>query len=229
MNGTSSAAPVASGIVALMLEANPNLTWRDVKHVLASTADQVDAAIAPVSFTLPGGSYVAEPAWTTNAAGYKFHNWYGFGRINAQNAVTMAKTYSSYLPATSQQTTGFVKSANFPNNGAIPDNTVTGASSSVSISTAITKIEAVQLQLNAVTHTYVGDLGFELISPSGTRSVLLPANNQMYGNVSSLTFMLESNAFYQENPNGNWTIKIVDAYSGDTGTITSASLRIYGH
>ncbi len=229
MNGTSSAAPVASGIVALMLEANPNLTWRDVKHVLASTADQVDAAIAPVSFTLPGGSYVAEPAWTTNAAGYKFHNWYGFGRINAQNAVNMAKNYSSYLPATTQQTTGFVKSADFPNNGAIPDNTVTGASSSVSVSTAIAKIEAVQLQLNAVTHTYVGDLGFELISPSGTRSVLLPANNQMYGNVSSLTFMLESNAFYQENPNGNWTIKVVDAYSGDTGTITSASLRIYGH
>ena len=36
--GTSSAAPLVSGIVALMLEANPNLSWRDVQVILATTA-----------------------------------------------------------------------------------------------------------------------------------------------------------------------------------------------
>jgi subtilisin family serine protease len=41
-NGTSSAAPVVSGVVALMLEANPKLTWRDVKHILAETSDVID-------------------------------------------------------------------------------------------------------------------------------------------------------------------------------------------
>ena len=41
-NGTSSAAPTVAGVVALMLEANPNLTWRDVKHILATTADKFD-------------------------------------------------------------------------------------------------------------------------------------------------------------------------------------------
>jgi len=45
-NGTSSAAPVTSGAVALILEANPSLTWRDVKHILASTSDQVNASIS---------------------------------------------------------------------------------------------------------------------------------------------------------------------------------------
>ena len=43
-NGTSSAAPNVSGVIALMLEKNPNLTWRDVRHILASTATQVDAS-----------------------------------------------------------------------------------------------------------------------------------------------------------------------------------------
>lgn len=38
MSGTSMAAPHASGIVALMLEANPNLTWREVKRILQDTA-----------------------------------------------------------------------------------------------------------------------------------------------------------------------------------------------
>src|SRR5207247_8031784 len=68
MNGTSSATPVTVGVIALLLEANPALTWRDVKHILASTARQIDAARPPVSVTLSNGSYVAEPGWTTNAA-----------------------------------------------------------------------------------------------------------------------------------------------------------------
>ena len=45
-NGTSSAALVTSVAVALILEANPSLTWRDVKHILAGTSDQVDASIS---------------------------------------------------------------------------------------------------------------------------------------------------------------------------------------
>ncbi|MDI4654592.1 MULTISPECIES: S8 family serine peptidase [Pseudoalteromonas] len=38
MSGTSMAAPHISGVVALMLEANPSLTWREVKEVLQNTA-----------------------------------------------------------------------------------------------------------------------------------------------------------------------------------------------
>ena len=71
-NGTSAAAPMVSGVVALMLEANPALTLRDVKHILASTARQIDASRAAVTVN----DLVVEPAWTTNAAGYTFHNFY---------------------------------------------------------------------------------------------------------------------------------------------------------
>ena len=38
--GTSYAAPLVSGVVALMLEANSDLTWRDVQGVLVATASQ---------------------------------------------------------------------------------------------------------------------------------------------------------------------------------------------
>ncbi|WP_152986643.1 S8 family serine peptidase, partial [Pseudovibrio sp. POLY-S9] len=40
--GTSFAAPIVSGVVALMLEANPLLGWRDVQEILALSAKQVD-------------------------------------------------------------------------------------------------------------------------------------------------------------------------------------------
>jgi serine protease AprX len=62
-SGTSMAAPHVSGIVALMLEANPMLDWRDVKRILQETATNV-----------PG-----EEAWETGA-----------GYVNAHAAVAMA-------------------------------------------------------------------------------------------------------------------------------------------
>lgn len=39
-NGTSAAAPMVSGVIALMLEANPNLSWRDVQEILLRSARQ---------------------------------------------------------------------------------------------------------------------------------------------------------------------------------------------
>ncbi|QEG34673.1 S8 family serine peptidase [Bythopirellula goksoeyrii] len=39
-NGTSASAPIVSGVIALMLEANPNLTWRDVQEILVRSARQ---------------------------------------------------------------------------------------------------------------------------------------------------------------------------------------------
>ena len=49
-----------------MLQANPNLTWRDVKYILAQTAKKTDPTDAD---------------WTTNAAGYHINHKYGFGAV----------------------------------------------------------------------------------------------------------------------------------------------------
>ena len=44
MNGTSSSAPVTSGVIALMLEANANLGWRDVQNILAISAQHTGSS-----------------------------------------------------------------------------------------------------------------------------------------------------------------------------------------
>ncbi|MEX2051379.1 MAG: S8 family serine peptidase, partial [Steroidobacteraceae bacterium] len=64
LSGTSMSAPHVSGIVALMLEANPQLHWSDVKRILEKTATN-----------LPG-----DEAWEVGA-----------GYANAHAAVAMAK------------------------------------------------------------------------------------------------------------------------------------------
>lgn len=72
-NGTSSAAASISGVAALLLQANPNLKWREVKDILARTA-----CMPNHSRTMQGG-FILNHGVVTNAAGYEFDNWYGFG------------------------------------------------------------------------------------------------------------------------------------------------------
>ena len=50
-NGTSASAPIVSGVIALMLEANPNLTYRDVQHILVRSSRQ---------------NLASDPSWITN-------------------------------------------------------------------------------------------------------------------------------------------------------------------
>jgi len=225
MNGTSSAAPVTSGAVALMLEANPSLTWRDVKHILASTADQVDSTLNATNIEVGGVEYIAEPDWLTNTAGYNFHNYYGFGRVNVASAVTAAKSYIAGSLGTfltgSWQGSGTI-------NSAIPDNDGSGVSNVKSVSESIT-IEAVQVKIN-VSHINSGVLAVELTSPSGTKSRLLNPGNAFGASDNLTNFVMLSNVFYGESSSGNWTIKVIDAHpTSDAGTLTNWSIRIFGH
>lgn len=227
MNGTSSAAPVLSGIVALMLEANPNLSWRDVKHILAKTADKIDD-VAPVALGHPAGSsgslsgYTYDYKYVENAAGNSFSNLYGFGRANAYKAVTMARTYISELgiyEETEYYTSG---SLNLP----IPDKSSNGVTHALTVVENYS-IESVQVKLTT-NHNFIGDLGVELTSPSGKTSRLLLINSNIKDNGLD-DFTLITNAFYEERSAGNWTLKIVDGAISDTGELLNWKIRINGH
>jgi proprotein convertase subtilisin/kexin type 2 len=78
-NGTSSSAPLAAGVIALLLSKYPNLSWRDVREILAESAVQNDP------------SDTSE--WTTNGAGLHINHKYGFGTIHAQKALERAATW----------------------------------------------------------------------------------------------------------------------------------------
>ena len=227
--GTSSAAPATAGAIAVLLGVNPQLTWRDVKHILASTARQIDPDREEVRAAFNGRPYVAQHAWLTNAAGYRFHNWYGFGALALDDAVTMARTH---VPASLG---AFTESPWFPASGEmgmsmpIPDGDGAGVTDTLSVAglPGTASIEAVVLEIS-VDHNYASDLGVTITSPGGTSSVLNPPLNPALDQLPGLRqWRLLSNAFYGEAPNGEWQIQVVDLAPEDMGALTSWRLRFY--
>lgn len=228
-NGTSSAAPVTSGVIALMLEANPHLTWRDVKHILAHTSDQIDYNASTNEMTHPRGkdltSYVYDYKWVKNKADLWYSNYYGFGRVNAEEAVTMALTYDL-------STLGTYEQLNYDSGAltglTIPDNSFLGAENKIWVAHNYI-VESVQIQFTS-NHPWPGEVAIHLVSPQGTESRLLTLNSNIYSSGFETNTLMISNAFYGESTEGFWTIKM---YDGDTalgtGQLTNWKLIINGH
>jgi subtilisin family serine protease len=224
MDGTSAATPTLSGVVALMLSANPNLTWRDVREILRATAKQIDpnygsrdnrnakvdltsgTLTADTGTTLVDGATTArvDYGWQTNGAGYAYSTWYGFGLVDASAAVKMAKAYTAYKPAALSvpdfaAAFGNVNQLNYGSVQKLGQFNVSGSD----------KVDALQLRVSG--SVCVGSVGFFVKSPSGTVSALsLPYNGYYNNGVSAVNkYGLGSYAFYGENAAGTWEVYAV--------------------
>ena len=134
LDGTGAAAAQVSGAVALMLEVKPDLTFRDVKHVLARTARAIDLDRRQVRVAIGDGPNVLEHAWTTNGAGFTFHNRYGFGAVDVDAAIDMIDEYEPNSLGTFAVTRWIVNDAEAVEESfIIPDHDGRGVSNSLSV------------------------------------------------------------------------------------------------
>jgi hypothetical protein len=134
-----------------MLEANPELGWRDVQGIIATTSQKTDST---------------DESWSTNGAGLAHSYKYGFGVIDASAAVTSARTWSNWGPELMSQVES--GTLNLP----ITDDTTAVVTSTLTIADDLT-VESVAVYLD-VLHSSRGHLEVVLTSPSGTESILAP-------------------------------------------------------
>lgn len=229
MNGTSAATPMVSGVAALVLETNPNLSYRDVKYILATTATRNHPNQPAV--TLADGR-VLVPGWTVNAANRAYSNWYGFGVVNSARAVQVAENFQSLGPLVD---TGWRTTTRTV---AIGNTTNAAARLTFQVANGARNIESVQLGFR-VNHSNTRQLQFVLISPSGTRSVVQPAFTAIGSGTGGVQRnftnwdLLSSNAFLDEAATGTWTLEVTDmgqaANAASRGNLEFFKIRVLGH
>ena len=200
-NGTSSAAPLVSGVVALMLQVNPKLGWRDVQEVLIRSA----------AMTQP-----ENPGWFTNSAKIRFNHEFGAGRVDAAAAVQLA---SSWQNLSARQSAVVVKvTKDLP---PIPDEGVFEGNLLV---TDDLRVEQVTLNLT-LTHPSRGELAIDLISPAGTISHLFVPHGDTNQNIEHrFTSVFQ----WGESARGDWKLRIRDTVGGNAGQVSNYRLEVFG-
>ena len=218
--GTSLSAPMVSGIVALMREANDNLSWRDVKLILADSARKTDPQNKGWGQSgMKYGSFDER---------YHFNHLYGFGLVDAKAAVDLAEEWVN-LPPREEDTV--VKEEFNP----ISRKEI---SRSLSVESDIDFIEHVDAMIDFSINK-IRDLSIELISPSGTTSILAVSgynsrgdngyNHQLFGNRDPQPWRFGSSRHLGEEASGEWCLIARNTRAGNTITLRSWALRIRGY
>ena len=218
-SGTSAAAPIVSGVVALMRAANDQLTWRDVKIILANSARKND----------PGNS-----GWLAGAAKYRspmesysYNLAYGFGVVDAKAAVDLAKTWTNLPPWRTTRSESADEARGIPD---APSNSVPGSTieSTLTVDDYVRFVEFVEINVNMV-HRQFKDLAIELVSPSGNVSTLTTARRKAGSAGINGSYRFGSARHLGESPTGTWKLRVTDRRAGNSGTLRSWNVTVYGH
>lgn len=208
--GTAFAASILTGVIAMMLQVNPDLGYRDVQGILAATSTAVGDA--------------ADKTFTVNAAGYSHSNLYGFGIVNASAAVEATPTWTNFGPEELiESESGAVNIVIYDFGREFGGNFI---ESTIFVDQNI-EIESVVLYVD-VKHTTRGHLEMTLTSPSGTLSQLTPGyrdeNQQL---AFGQRWKLMTLRCWGEKSKGLWYLHIRDNKNGDKEDCVDLALISY--
>uniref|UniRef100_A0A4W6CZW2 Proprotein convertase subtilisin/kexin type 6 n=1 Tax=Lates calcarifer TaxID=8187 RepID=A0A4W6CZW2_LATCA len=203
--GTSVSAPIVAGIIALALEANLLLTWRDVQYLLVKTSRPV---------------HLKADDWKTNAAGHRVSHLYGFGLVDAEAMVLEATKWRTVPP---QHTCTQIADLN---------SSITTSGCSEEPEQFVDYLEHVVVKV-LIVHPRRGDLEINVISPSGTKSQLLAKRLFDNSNEGFRDWEFMTVHFWGERAQGTWTLEIIDSPSKPRnpevlGNLKQWTLILYG-
>ena len=234
-DGTSASAPIVSGVAALLRQANPDLTWLDLKLILAASARKNDA-------TNPGWEDGARKYGASSSEDrYHFNHEYGFGMVDVGAAVDLARGWTNAPPLESASAASRSATTILPPSGSTPRTVTT----TLALSTGIRFTEFVEINTD-FEHTSFRDMEIKLVSPSGVVSTLtVPFNTRHYttmcerpdGSTYDCTYYVRLDGEFRfgsarhlgEDPNGVWTLRLTDHFPIYGGTLRSWSIKVHGH
>uniref|UniRef100_A0A8C9TR86 Furin, paired basic amino acid cleaving enzyme n=1 Tax=Scleropages formosus TaxID=113540 RepID=A0A8C9TR86_SCLFO len=207
--GTSASAPLAAGIIALALEANNNLTWRDMQHLVIRSARP---------------AHLTTSDWRTNGVGRRVSHSYGYGLLDAGAMVVLARNWTNVGPQVTCVQSLLLEPRNIGNHLLVTKSVDACAGRSNYVSS----LEHVQARLT-LSYNRRGNLAIHLISPMGTRSTLLAPRPHDYSSEGFNDWAFMTTHSWDEDPRGDWILEIENvAGTSDYGTLTQFTLVLYG-
>ncbi|XP_008560794.1 furin-like protease 1 isoform X1 [Microplitis demolitor] len=203
--GTSASAPIAAGICALALEANKDLTWRDMQHIVVRTAKPANLIAAD---------------WTINGVGRNVSHSFGYGLMDATAMVQLAKKWQTVPEQHKCEMLAPHK------NRSIPSRSQLTLDFHVKECSGVNFLEHVQAKIT-LSASRRGDLEITLTSPQGTKSTLLakrPHDNSKTG-FQQWPFM--SVHTWGERPHGTWKLEVHNE-GRYVASLTEWGLMFYG-
>ncbi|XP_063918835.1 neuroendocrine convertase 2 isoform X1 [Zophobas morio] len=215
-SGTSAAAPEAAGVFALALEANNNLTWRDVQHLTVLTSKRNSLFDAKGRFH-----------WTMNGVGLEFNHLFGFGVLDAGAMVALAKQWKTVPPRFHCEAGSVTEVQKIPSSKALIMKITTNACQDES--TEVRYLEHVQAVLT-VNASRRGDLELFLTSPMGTRSMILSRRQNDDDSRDGFTkWPFMTTHTWGEYPQGTWLLEAsFNSQLPQTGFVKEWSLMLHG-
>ncbi|XP_069758522.1 furin-like isoform X2 [Narcine bancroftii] len=207
--GTSASAPLAAGIIALALEANKNLTWRDMQHLVVRTSKP---------------AHLSSSDWITNGVGRKVSHSYGYGLLNAGAMVALAKNWTSVGDQRKCVTIITSEPKDIGNRLEIRKT----VDACLHTPNFIQSLEHVQARIT-LSYNKRGDLAIYLTSPQGTRSTLLASRQHDYSSEGFTDWAFMTTHSWDEDPSGEWVLEL-ENMSGlnNYGTLRQFTLVLYG-
>ncbi|XP_076847862.1 furin (paired basic amino acid cleaving enzyme) b isoform X2 [Brachyhypopomus gauderio] len=207
--GTSASAPLAAGIIALALEANMNLTWRDMQHLVVRTANP---------------AHLITNDWRTNGVGRLVSHSYGYGLLDASAMVALAQNWSSVGP----QRKCIIDMLTEPRDVGSHLVFSRGVDACSGQPEFVSSLEHVQARLS-LSYSHRGNMAIHLISPLGTRSTLLAPRPQDSSAEGFNDWAFMTTHAWDENPIGQWTLEIENVVGlNDYGVLSKFTLILYG-
>ncbi|XP_035383608.1 proprotein convertase subtilisin/kexin type 5 [Electrophorus electricus] len=215
-SGTSASAPMAAAIIALTLEANPLLTWRDVQHIIVRTSRR---------------GHLSAPDWQSNGAGYDVSHLYGFGLMDAGAMVKEAETWRQ-VPTqhVCEENTGQDERVISPER--VLRLVYKSSGCAAQRGQHVAYLEHVVVRIT-ITHPHRGDLSITLTSPSGTTSQLLAVRPNDHSAKGFRKWEFMTTHCWGEKATGDWILGIRDLPSlrrntQRQGKLLEWTLVIYG-
>ncbi|XP_031635657.1 furin-like protease 1 isoform X2 [Contarinia nasturtii] len=186
--GTSASAPLAAGIAALVLEANPSLTWRDLQHIVVRTAKPAN---------------LQDPSWSKNGVGRRVSHSFGYGLMDAAAMIKVARTWKT-VPE-QQRCEIYAPSLD----KAISPKSYVVISLKVQPHQceSVNYLEHVQAKIS-LTSPRRGDIQIFLTSPAGTKVTLLTSRSHDSSRSGFNQWPFMSVHTWGESPHGQWLLEI---------------------